>query len=168
MKKTLFLALVAGTVMTFTSCKENKPAEQAAVESEAAQSEPETSITVIEQFLIDSIAPGYAKAQYSIPCVIASDTDESNPDETLVWGDFWVFNYDIAGDTLKTVSGGSHPGLMPQTPRRRESARGTPRQSHRGLCEEPQSARHTLSRLRLAGYRHPCREVTNAGEIASR
>lgn len=112
MKKTLFLALVAGTVVTFTSCKENKPAEQAAVESEAAQSEPETSITAIEQFLIDSIAPGYAKAQYSIPCVIASDTDESNPDETLVWGDFWVFNYDIAGDTLKTVSGGSHPGLM--------------------------------------------------------
>ena len=112
MKKTLFLALVAGTVMTFTSCKENKPAEQAAVEAEAAQSEPETSITAIEQFLTDSIAPGYAKAQYSIPCVIASDTDESNPDETLVWGDFWVFNYDIAGDTLKTVSGGSHPGLM--------------------------------------------------------
>jgi hypothetical protein len=29
-----------------------------------------------------------------------------------MWGDFWVFNYDVAGDTLKTVSGGNHPGLM--------------------------------------------------------
>ena len=26
-----------------------------------------------------------------------------------MWGDFWVFNYKIAGDTLKTVSGGNHP-----------------------------------------------------------
>ncbi len=26
-----------------------------------------------------------------------------------VWGDFWVFNYKIAGDTLKTISGGNHP-----------------------------------------------------------
>ena len=30
----------------------------------------------------------------------------------MVWGDFWVFNYNLAGDTLKTVSGGNHPGLM--------------------------------------------------------
>ena len=30
----------------------------------------------------------------------------------MVWGDFWVFNYNLAGDTLETVSGGSHPGLM--------------------------------------------------------
>lgn len=29
-----------------------------------------------------------------------------------VWGDFWVFNYRIAGDTLKTVSGGNHSGKM--------------------------------------------------------
>ena len=29
-----------------------------------------------------------------------------------VWGDFWVFNYRIAGDTLKTVSGGNHAGKM--------------------------------------------------------
>ena len=39
-------------------------------------------------------------------------TDESNHDDVRVWGDFWVMNYNLAGDTLKTVSGGSHPGLM--------------------------------------------------------
>ena len=40
------------------------------------------------------------------------NADESNMDDILVWGDFWVFNFDIAGDTLKCVSGGDHPGLM--------------------------------------------------------
>ena len=29
-----------------------------------------------------------------------------------MWGDYWVFNYKLKGDTLKTISGGSHPGLM--------------------------------------------------------
>ena len=38
--------------------------------------------------------------------------DERNADDILVWGDYWVFNYNQVGDTLKTVSGGSHPGLM--------------------------------------------------------
>ena len=31
---------------------------------------------------------------------------------SLYGGDFWVFNYSQVGDTLKCVSGGSHPGLM--------------------------------------------------------
>ena len=38
--------------------------------------------------------------------------DERNAEDILVWGDFWVFNYNQVGDTLKCVSGGSHPGLM--------------------------------------------------------
>lgn len=38
--------------------------------------------------------------------------DERNSEDILVWGDFWVFNYNQVGDTLKCVSGGSHPGLL--------------------------------------------------------
>ena len=38
--------------------------------------------------------------------------DERNAEDILVWGDFWVFNYNQVGDTLKCVSGGNHPGLM--------------------------------------------------------
>ena len=30
----------------------------------------------------------------------------------MVWGDFWVFNYNVEADTLMMVSGGDHPGLM--------------------------------------------------------
>ena len=30
----------------------------------------------------------------------------------LVFGDFWVENYNVEGDTLKCVSGGNSPGVM--------------------------------------------------------
>jgi hypothetical protein len=33
-------------------------------------------------------------------------------EDSCVMGDFWVFWYNISGDTLKTVSGGDHPGKM--------------------------------------------------------
>ncbi|MBO6169015.1 MAG: hypothetical protein J6O51_03495 [Bacteroidales bacterium] len=59
-----------------------------------------------------SIGAHYAPAEYCIPYSLIVDADESNPDDIRVWGDFWVENYDQAGDTLKLVSGGSHPGCM--------------------------------------------------------
>lgn len=34
------------------------------------------------------------------------------PEDIRIWGDFWIENYNQVGDTLKTVSGGSHPGCM--------------------------------------------------------
>ena len=40
------------------------------------------------------------------------EVDESDPGDIKVWGDFRVYNYVQSGDTLKTVSGGSHPGLL--------------------------------------------------------
>ena len=47
-----------------------------------------------------------------IPYYTVVGVDESNADDIKVWGDFWVDNYNISGDTLLSVSGGSHPGLM--------------------------------------------------------
>lgn len=59
-------------------------------------------------YLADSIGSRYASGELCIPCptVIASTIN------LRVLGDFWVFNYNVVGDTLKTVSGGSHPGAM--------------------------------------------------------
>ena len=54
----------------------------------------------------------YLEGQYCIPFQTVVAVDERNDEDILVWGDFWVFNYNLAGDTLETVSGGSHPGLM--------------------------------------------------------
>ena len=32
--------------------------------------------------------------------------------DSCIWGDFWVFWYNVSGDTLLTVSGGNHAGRM--------------------------------------------------------
>ena len=49
----------------------------------------------------------YAQGELFIPTLmIVHETD------TTVYGDFWIYWYTVAGDTLKTVSGGNHSGCM--------------------------------------------------------
>ncbi len=66
----------------------------------------------LDQYLVDSVGSQYAPGEMCIPCATIVACDQSTPDSVMVWGDFWVFNFNVAGDTLKTVSGGDHPGLM--------------------------------------------------------
>ena len=40
----------------------------------------------------------------------ADDDDDDDDGEVEIYGDFWVFNYKVDGDTLVCVSGGAHPG----------------------------------------------------------
>ena len=72
----------------------------------------ETCFAAVDHYLVNEIGKHYAEAEHCIPCTFIVITDESNPDDILVWGDFWVYNYNVVGDTLKCVSGGDHPGLM--------------------------------------------------------
>ena len=71
-----------------------------------------TYFPAIERYLVKECGSKYLKGQYCIPFQTVVAVDERNDEDILVWGDFWVFNYNLAGDTLETVSGGSHPGLM--------------------------------------------------------
>ena len=64
------------------------------------------------QYMVEDIAPGYEKADVSIPTVQIFHVDYTPEDEVLVYGDFWVDNYNINGDTLECISGGNHPGIM--------------------------------------------------------
>ena len=66
----------------------------------------------IDCYLAEQIAGHYAKGEYSVPVYqeVAVNADDST--NIRIWGDFWVYNYKQEGDTLKCVSGGSHPGLM--------------------------------------------------------
>jgi hypothetical protein len=66
----------------------------------------------IDRYLADSIGSKYAKGEHGVPIHSIVRVDERNAEDILVWGDFWVFNYNQVGDTLKCVSGGSHPGLL--------------------------------------------------------
>jgi len=78
-----------------------------------SKQEKETNyFPAIERYLINEFGSKYLKGEYCVPFQTVVAVDERNSDDILVWGDFWVFNYNLDGDTLKTVSGGSHPGLM--------------------------------------------------------
>ena len=82
------------------------------VQVEEVVSDAELCNMAVEDYLVNVIGKNYAEADYCIPSLFIVSTDDGNKDDVLVWGDFWVFNYDVVGDTLKTISGGSHPGLM--------------------------------------------------------
>lgn len=105
----LFAAmLIIGSAVTGCNSITNHNATQADTIPDVV----ETYLTAVDRYLTQEIAPNYAPGEICIPVINVVDVNEQNPDSILVWGDFWVFNYNLAGDTLKTVSGGDHPGLM--------------------------------------------------------
>ena len=73
---------------------------------------PESFYTVLYKYLIDELSPHYDKAQVSIPCPVIIAEDESDKQDIRVYGNFWLFNYDLNGDILECVSGGSYPGCV--------------------------------------------------------
>ena len=115
------ILVFCGTSMTSCGNKTAKQTENKAQTETPSQPEAEvaekvvekpTCFTAIDDYLVNQIGKDYSQGDVCVPCVYVVSMDESNPDDILVWGDFWVFNYEQSGDTLKTVSGGSHPGLM--------------------------------------------------------
>jgi len=61
----------------------------------------------ISDYLLREIAPYYLQGEFCVPTLLIVHEEDS-----CIWGDFWVYWYNISGDTLKTVSGGSHSGMM--------------------------------------------------------
>lgn len=64
----------------------------------------------ISDYLLREIAPYYRQGELCVPSLMIVHEEDS-----CVMGDFWVFWYKMEGDTLKTVSGGSHPGKITLT-----------------------------------------------------
>lgn len=71
-------------------------------------------MAAVYQYLVEEVAASYEPDEdtISVPvaCVVA--TEEGSDGTTDVYGDFWINNYKVEGDTLKCVSGGNHPGVM--------------------------------------------------------
>lgn len=61
----------------------------------------------ISDYLVKEIGSQYAQGELCIPTLMMVYEEGEK-----VWGDFWIFWYNVSGDTLKTVSGGNHSGLM--------------------------------------------------------
>ena len=91
---------------------ENKAQTETPVQPVVKVGEKVTCYNVVDDYLVNEIGKDYAQGDVCIPYSYVISADEGNPEDILIWGDFWVFNYKISGDTLKSVSGGNHPGLM--------------------------------------------------------
>lgn len=66
----------------------------------------------ISEYLIGEIGPNYLQGELCIPTLMIVAQEDCETEIAWVWGDFWIFWYNIAGDTLQTVSGGNHAGKM--------------------------------------------------------
>ena len=112
MKLWMVAAILFSGVVGVTSCI-NKTRIEKEVESAARDmvKQAEAFTSVINNYLVDSIGSHYTPGEVCIP-VVLYQIDEVHNDSILVWGDYWVFNYNVVGDTLKCVSGGNHPGKM--------------------------------------------------------
>ena len=67
---------------------------------------------MISDYLVREIGSQYTQGDICIPVLMIVAQEDCETEIAWVWGDFWVFNYRIVGDTLKTVSGGNHAGKM--------------------------------------------------------
>lgn len=111
-----FAAIIIACGIMLVACQpKSESTSKSSATSEVASSEQQAQLTieqVVDQYIVDSFGKQYSQAEVCIPQQIVVATEESDAQDIKVWGDFWVFNYNTAGDTLKTASGGSHPGLM--------------------------------------------------------
>ncbi len=114
-KRLWMMAAILISGVGFVGCGNKdakKQVKEEPVQVEQVVSDAELCNVAVNDYLVNVIGKNYAEAEYCIPSPFIISTDDGNKDNVLVWGDFWVFNYDVSGDTLKTVSGGDHPGLM--------------------------------------------------------
>ena len=121
MKKTKTLLMLAVIILlgaSVISCKQKGMENREESQSEATtdtfpmmEQDHDEFLSVIEAYL-RAIGSQYAPGEVCIPSYTVVAINDNDTDYVRVWGDWWVFNYNIVGDTLKCVSGGNHPGLM--------------------------------------------------------
>ena len=114
MKSWMLAAILFCGAVCLTSCNGNANADKVAEDTVAveAQESVDPIIESINKYLADSIGSQYSQGDMCIPVIAMTCSDGMKADSVFMWGDFWVFNYKVVGDTLKTVSGGNHSGKM--------------------------------------------------------
>lgn len=66
----------------------------------------------ISDYLVKEIGAQYRQGEVCIPVSMIVAAEEDDATHARIWGDFWVYWYNVSDDTLKTVSGGNHSGCM--------------------------------------------------------
>lgn len=113
MKLWMLAAILFCGVTCVTSCNNNGNGNANAEKDVNVDSIDmgEPILSVIDNYLVDSIGSQYAGKGMCIP-VVLYQTDEMRNDSLFVWGDYWVYKYNVKGDTLKCISGGNHAGKL--------------------------------------------------------
>ena len=65
----------------------------------------------LTEYVMSEFTPLEDDPDVTIPVVNVIAMDYSKDGETLVWGSFSVYNYELRGDTLVSISGGEYPGF---------------------------------------------------------
>lgn len=126
MKKLIVLFTVLVMLLGISACgsKEEAAVDEPEVTVEDSKAEPEVDGTAygyggsdpveaaVYKFMAEEVSQNYSEAEIHIPTVNIIHIDFTPEDEILVYGDFWIENYNVEGDTLKCVSGGHYPGMM--------------------------------------------------------
>ena len=74
--------------------------------------EDDPVLSAVSDYITVELASNYEPADVCIPVIRVVAVDDSKEDDILVWGEFYVNNYDLNGDILETKSGGNYPGCM--------------------------------------------------------
>ncbi len=64
------------------------------------------------RYMVEELAANYPEGDVAIPSILVVAKDESDENDVKVWGDYWIYLYDLNGDTLENAAGGNYPGLM--------------------------------------------------------
>ncbi|MBP5746151.1 MAG: hypothetical protein J6W58_07625 [Lachnospiraceae bacterium] len=73
---------------------------------------PEQFYSEVYRYIIDEFSGNYEPADVSIPSPVIVKEDVLDGGDIDLYGDFWLYNYNLNADTLECVSGGSYPGCM--------------------------------------------------------
>lgn len=102
-------------------------AETAANDADAMVSDPAAALAVpvplmytgedpympaVLRWMEENPATYYDTGDYYIPAPVVFYTDDTDPADIRIWGNFWVFRYDLEDGNLLMQSGGEHPGLL--------------------------------------------------------
>ncbi len=104
------------TVLSFESAGGEAESDEASADIvELPEYEyPDTASVYHEVFryLLEYSQDMISGGSVTIPYAVEIAKDESDEDDIRIYGDFWVYSYDLDGDTLVSVSGGDFPGVM--------------------------------------------------------
>lgn len=106
----LLMALLV-LALGLTGCTKTAP--------KSTDADADADATLIEQaagdYLVSEIGKYYDKTDVCIPTVYIIRAEVAENGDVTAYGDFWVENYNIKGDTLEFASGGNEPGVMYMT-----------------------------------------------------